>query len=299
MRVFVTGATGWIGSAVVEELLSNGHDVLGLVRSDTSAAALERSGAKALRGDLDDLDSIRGGAEKADAVIHLANKHDFTDPAASNLAERNAVQSIGDVLAGSHRPLLIASGVTGVAPGRIIAETDRSQSHGLESPRGGSENLALDYVERGVDTRIIRFAPTVHGAGDTGFTAGIVALARGKGVSGYIGDGASRWAAIHRADAARVVCLGLERTLAPGTILHAVAETGIESRDIAEAIGRRLDLPVSSIPTEDAWGHFGWLSMFFGMDIAASSERTQTALGWTPSEPTLLQDLGGVAYFSD
>jgi nucleoside-diphosphate-sugar epimerase len=297
MHVFVTGATGWIGSAVVQQLLANGHGVLGLARSHSAAASLEQSGAQPLLGDLDDLDSIRAGADKSDAVIHLANKHDFTDPAASNLAERNAVQAIGEVLSGSQRPFLVASGVTGVAPGRIVTENDRSNFHGLDSPRGGSENLALDYAEHGVNTRIVRFAPTVHGAGDHGFLAALVALAREKGVSGYIGDGSSRWAAIHRNDAGRVVRLGLEHALEPGTVLHAVAEKGIRSSDIAEAIGGGLDVPITSISADDAWGHFGWLSMFYGMDIPASSDTTQAALGWEPSEPTLLQDLQDGSYF--
>lgn len=297
MHVFVTGATGWIGSAVVEQLVGHGHDVVGLARSDASAASLQRSQARALRGDLDDLASIRAGAENADAVIHLANKHDFTDQAVSNRAERNAVEAIADVLAGSHRRFLIASGVTGIAPGRIVTEQDRSASHGLDSPRGGSENLALDYVERGVDTRIARFAPTVHGQGDHGFAAALVAIAREKGVSGYIGDGTNRWAAIHRDDAGLVVRLGLEHALEPGTVLHAVTEQGVASRDIAEAIGRGLHVPVDSIPPDDAWGHFGWVSMFYGMDIAASSETTQAALAWTPKGPTLVEDFDSGFYF--
>jgi nucleoside-diphosphate-sugar epimerase len=297
MRIFVTGATGWIGSAVVDELLSNGHEVVGLARSDASAALLKAKGARPQRGDLDDLDSIRAGAENADAVIHLANKHDFTNPAVSNRAERDAVETIGNALAESHRPLLIASGVTGIAPGRIITEHDRSPFHGPDSPRGGSENLALEYVELGVDTRIVRFAPTVHGDGDPGFMAALVAVARDKGASAYIGGGSSRWAAIHRNDAARVVRLGLERALEPGTVLHAVAETGVTAREIAEAIGRGLNVPVVSVPADDAGDHFGWLAMFYGTDIAARSDITQANLAWTPSEPTLVEDLDSGPYF--
>jgi nucleoside-diphosphate-sugar epimerase len=296
MNVFVTGATGWIGSAVAEELLGHGHEVTGLARSDASASLLQARGVRPLRGDLDDPDSVRAGAEKADAVIHLAFKHDFTDLQASARAERDAVAAIGDVLAGSSRRFLLAAATTFLAPGRTLTERDRSPFYGLETPRGGDENLALEYAGRGVDVRSIRFAPTVHGKGDTGFTATLVATARAKGVSGYVGDGTTRWAAVHRRDAARVVRLGLERELSPGTVLHAVAETGIASREIAEAIGRALGVPAASIPAGEAAGHFGWLAMFFGLDIAASSDATQAALAWTPEGPALLEDLAAGSY---
>jgi nucleoside-diphosphate-sugar epimerase len=215
----------------------------------------------------------------------------------SNRAERGAVEAIGNILAGSHRPFLVASGITGIAPGRTITEHDRSPFHGPGSPRGASENLALGYVERGVDTRIVRFAPTVHGDGDHGFMAALVAVAQDKDASAYIGDGSSRWAAIHRNDAGRVVRLGLERALEPGTVLHAVAETGVASREIAEAIGRGLNLPVVPIPAGDAADHFGWLAMFYGADIAARSEVTQQTLAWTPGGPTLAADLASGSYF--
>ncbi len=296
MRVFTTGASGWIGSAAVDDLLAAGHEVVGLARSDASAASLEAKGARVRRGDLDDLDSIRAGAEDADAVVHLANKHDFENPAVSNKAEREAVQAIGTVLAGSNRPFLLASGVTGVVQGRAATEHDRSPFHGPDSPRGGSENLALEYVERGVNTVSVRFAPTVHGEGDHGFMAALVGVAREQGVAGYVGDGTSRWSAVHRSDAGRVLRLGLEKAPA-GAVLHAVAEHGVPSRDIAEAIGRGLDVPVASISPEDAFGHFGWVSMFFAMDIAAQSTITQELLGWAPAGPTLSQDLDGESYF--
>jgi nucleoside-diphosphate-sugar epimerase len=191
MRVFVTGASGWIGSAAVDELLSAGHEVTGLARSDASAAALEAKGVRVRRGDLDDLASLRAGAEAAEAVIHLANKHDWSNPAASNAAERAAVQTIGDVLVGSDRRFLLASGVAALAQDRAATEDDASPFHGPESPRGGSENLALEFVDRGVQTVSLRFAPTVHGTGDHGFIAAIAAIARRKGVSGYPGDGAT------------------------------------------------------------------------------------------------------------
>ena len=210
MRVFVTGASGWIGSATVDELLAAGHEVTGLARSDASAAVLQAKGVRVHRGDLDDLASIRAGAEAAEAVIHLANKHDWSNPAASSAAERAAVQTIGDALAGTGRPFLLAAGVAGLTQGRPAAESDPSPFHGPDSPRGGSENLALEYADRGVHAVSLRFAPTVHGAGDHGFIAAIAAVARAKGVSGYPGDGTNRWAAVHRSDAARLVAFGLD-----------------------------------------------------------------------------------------
>ncbi len=296
MRVFVTGASGWIGSAAVDELLAAGHDVVGLARSDASAAALTAKGASVRRGDLDDLESIRAGAADAEAVVHLANKHDFTDPAVSNRAERAAVQAIGDVLEGSGRPFLLASGAAGLVTGRPATEEDPSPFTGPDAPRGGSENLALEYVERGVHAVSLRFAPTVHGDGDHGFIATLVGVAREKGVSGYVGDGAARWSAVHRSDAARAVVLGLEKAPA-GALLHVVAEEGVPTREIAEAIGRGLDVPVVSVAPEGAQAHFGWIGGFFGMDMSAASSHTQQLLGWTPTGPTLREDLAGGSYF--
>ncbi|SDP49836.1 Nucleoside-diphosphate-sugar epimerase [Nakamurella panacisegetis] len=295
MRVFVTGASGWIGSAAVDELLAAGHEVTGLARSDASAAAVEAKGAHVRRGDLDDLESIRAGAEAADAVVHLANKHDFADPAVSNAAERGAVQTIGDALAGSNRPFLLASGVVGLAHGRPAVETDRSPFHGPESPRGGSENLALEFADRGVRTVSLRFAPTVHGAGDHGFISVIAGIAREKGVSGYPGAGTNRWAAVHRSDAGRLVALALEKAPA-GSRLHAVAEEGVPTREIAEAIGRTFDLPVVSIDPGDVADHFGWIGRYFAMEGATSSAATQALLGWTPTGPGLVEDIDTGAY---
>jgi nucleoside-diphosphate-sugar epimerase len=295
MRVFVTGASGWIGSAAVDELLADGHDVTGLARSDASAAALAAKGVHVLRGDLDDLAAIRSGAEAAEAVLHLANKHDWSNPAASNAAERAAVQTIGDALAGTNRPFLLASGVAALAQGRPASENDPSPFHGPDSPRGGSENLALEFLDRGVHTVSLRFAPTVHGAGDHGFIAIIAAVARQKGVSGYVGEGTNRWAAVHRSDAGRLVALGLEKAPA-GALLHAVAEDGIPTREIAEAIGQAFDLPVASIAPDDAPGHFGFIGTFFSMDLSATSAATRELLGWTPTGPTLVADIEAGAY---
>jgi nucleoside-diphosphate-sugar epimerase len=295
MRVFVTGASGWIGSATVDELLAAGHEVTGLARSDASAAALQAKGARVRRGDLDDLASIRAGAEAAEAVIHLANKHDWSNPANSITAEVGAVQTIGDALAGTGRPFLLASGVAGLTRGRPAAENDPSPFHGPDSPRGGSENLALEFVDRGVHTVALRFAPTVHGVGDHGFVAMIAAVAREKGVSGYPGDGTNRWAAVHRSDAARLVALGLAKAPA-GARLHAVAEEGVPAREIAEAIGRALGLPVRSIAPDDVHGHFGFIGTFFSMDLTATSAATRELLGWAPAGPTLIEDLDAGAY---
>ena len=295
MHVFVTGASGWIGSATVDELLAAGHEVTGLARSDASATALQAKGVHVRRGDLDDLASIRAGAEAAEAVIHLANKHDWSNPAASAAAERAAVQTIGDALAGTNRPFLLASGVAGLTQGRPASEDDPNPHHGPESPRGGSENLAFEYIDRGVHTVSLRFAPTVHGAGDHGFIAIIAAVARDKGVSGYPGDGTNRWAAVHRSDTARMIALGLAKAPA-GARLHAVAEEGIPTRDIAEAIGRALGLPVTSIAPDDVQDHFGWIGTFFSMDLAATSAMTRELLGWAPTGPTLIEDIDTGGY---
>ena len=295
MRVFVTGASGWIGSATVDDLLANGHQVTGLARSDASAAALAAKGATVLRGDLDDLDSLRRGADEAQAVVHLANKHDWNDVAATARAERGAVETICETLAGSDRPFVLASGVAGLTPGRPSLESDRSPYVGPDSPRGGTENLALDYVERGVRSISARFAPTVHGIGDHGFIALIAAAARRHGVSGYVGDGSAAWSAVHVSDAARLIRLGLEKAPA-GTIMHAVAEQALSTKEIAEAIGAALGLPVTSIAPEQAVEHFGFIGQFFAMDLRSASAATQELLDWTPFGPTLFDDIKAGGY---
>ena len=288
MRVFVTGASGWIGSAVVEELLAAGHDVVGLVRSDASAAAVAALGATAVRGRLDDLDSLRRGAADADATVHLANKHDWTNPAESNRAERAAVETIAESLVGTHRPFVLASGV-------VAGETEPSPFVGPDSLRGGSENRAFDFIDQGVRAIAARFAPTVHGVRDHGFIALITDAARRTGVSAYVGDGSNAWSAVHRSDAARLVRLGLEQAPA-GARLHAVAEDAVPTRLIAEAIGARLGLPTTSVAPGDAVDHFGFIGQFFGRDMSSSSELTRTTYGWDPTGPTLLEDIAAGAY---
>ncbi|MBT2501536.1 SDR family oxidoreductase [Curtobacterium sp. ISL-83] len=295
MHVFVTGASGWIGSATVDDLLAAGHTVTGLARSDASARALEAKGVTVLRGDLDDLDAIRRGAAEADGVVNLANKHDWSDPAASNRAERASIETIAEALAGTDRPFVFSSGVAALAPGRPAQETDPSRAVGPDSPRGGGENRAFEFVDQGVRAIAARFSPTTHGTGDHGFIAAIVAAARTRGVSGYVGDGANEWAAVHVSDAARLVRLGLEGAPA-GTRMHAVAESGIPTRAIAEAIGDALGVPTTSIDPSDAVEHFGFIGQFFGMDMSATSEATRALLGWEPTGPTLLEDIAAGAY---
>ncbi|MDI6412927.1 SDR family oxidoreductase [Streptomyces albus] len=295
MRAFVTGATGWIGSAVVDELLAAGHQVVGLARSEESERKLTAKGATAHRGDLDDLEALRRGAAEAEAVIHLANKHDWGNPAESDRAERAAVAALGDSLAGSGRPLIVASALSGLVEGRPATEADASPAVGPRSNRGGSENLALDYAAEGVRSVIVRFAPSVHGHGDWGFVNFLTAAARERGSSGYIGDGSTAWSAVHRTDAARLVRLGMEQAPA-GTRLHAVAEESVTTKEIAEAVGRSLGLPVVSVAPEDAGPHFGFVGRFFASTMTAESKVTQQLLSWEPGGPTLVEDIDAGAY---
>lgn len=295
MRAFVTGATGWIGSAVVDELISAGHQVIGLARSDRAEQALAAKGAGIVRGDLDDLASLRRGAAQADAVIHMANKHDWGNPAESDRSERAAVLVLGDTLAGTDRPFVVAAPLSGLVEGRPATEADVSPAIGPDSNRGGSENLALDYVAQGVRTVITRFAPSVHGRGDWGFVNFLTAAARKQGVSGYVGDGSAAWSAVHRGDAARLIRLGMEQAPA-GARLHAVAEESVTTKAIAEAIGRSLGLPVDSVPPQDAEAHFGFVGSFFASTMTASSNATRQLLRWEPAGPSLLADIDAGAY---
>ena len=293
MRVFVTGATGWVGSAVVDELIGAGHQVLGLTRSDQGAAALAAKGADVHRGSLEDLDSLRTGAAQADGVIHTAFNHDFSKFVENCAEDQRAIEALGAVLEGSDRPLLTSSGVAYLAPGRTGTEADTPPPGVL--PRK-SEEATRALMARGVRATTIRLAPSVHGHGDHGFVPILIQLARAKGVSAYIGEGLNRWPGVHRLDAAQVYRLALERS-ADGPF-HAVAEEGVPLKAIAEVIGRRLNLPVVSKSPEEAAEHFGWFERFAGMDAPASSERTQALLGWTPQHPGLIADIDHPAYFA-
>ncbi|XVS67155.1 SDR family oxidoreductase [Actinosynnema sp. CA-299493] len=295
MRVFVTGASGWIGSAVTDELLAHDHEVVGLARSDESAAALEARGVTAHRGSLDDVDSLAAGAEAADGVVHLAFKHDFADYAGAGRSEHAAVRRMLDTIEGTGKPFLFASGVASDITDRPLTEDDPSPHHGADSPRGGSENLALSYADRGVRPVAVRFAASVHGMGDPGFVSTLTKVAKQRGAVGYLGDGSNRWPAVHRSDAARLVRLALAQAPA-GSRVHAVAEGGLPIRDIAAALGDHLGLHTVSVAPEDAEAHFGWIGHFAGMDLTASSARTRELLGWTPTGPTLFADIAAGAY---
>ena len=296
MRIFITGATGWIGSAVTDELLANGYEVVGLARSDRSAATLEAKGAGVHRGDLDDLEALAAAAKDADGVIHLAMDHTrLGDPAASWRREHDVVAAMLDALRGTDRPFLIASGLATLAEGRPATEDDPSPYVGPDSMRGGSENLALGYAEQGVRPVALRFAPTTHGTRDHGFTATLKQIAQATGVTGYVGDGANPWPAVHVSDAARLARLALEKAPA-GFRAHAVAEEGIPLRDIAAALGARYDLPTRSIAPEDAADHFGWMARFVGMGMRATAAKTAETLGWRPTGPTLFEDIAAGAY---
>ena len=295
MRVFVTGATGFIGSAVVRELLDAGHQVTGLARSDKAAALLAAVGAEVHRGDLGDLETLRNGAAAADGVIHTAFNHDFSvSRQEASAVDRGVITAMAEALVGSDRPLLITSGTGVRAPGQIATEDTVPTAD--PTGRVANERLALSFVERGVRAAVVCFPPSVHGHGDHGFSPILIDIARSKGVSGFPGEGANRWAAVHRLDAAHLFRLAVEQKPA-GARLHGVGDEGIRVKEIAETIGRHLNLPVRSIPPEDVSAHFGFLGAFFSMDSPASSSLTQKLLGWQPKQPSLIADLEQGHYF--
>jgi nucleoside-diphosphate-sugar epimerase len=294
MRFFITGASGWIGSAVTRELIDAGHRVGGLARSDASAARVRELGGDVVRGSLTDLDVLADAAGTADGVIHLGFVHDFDDFATSIAIDRAALEALGGALEGSGRALVLASGFAGLAPGAVATE-ETPHDPAVAGPRAGNAQLADGFAERGVAVVFARFAPTVHGIGDHGFISAIAQVARERGVSAYVGDGTNRWGAVHRLDAAHLVRLAAERPRV-ARIVHASAEEGIPTRSIAEALGDRLGLPTISVPAGDADAHFGWIGRFFGGDLAGSSTLTRERLGWEPTGPTLLDDIAAGAY---
>ncbi len=296
MRVFITGGTGFVGSAVVKELTSAGHQVLALARTEAAAASLSAAGAEAHPGALDDHDSLRRGASGCDGVIHTAFIHDFSNIAASGEVDVRAIGVIGDALAGSARPFVVTSvcGLAGV--GRIGTEEDAADANAGAAHRFASEKAALALAERDVRASVVRLPPSVHGDGDYGFVPALIRIARERAGSAYIGDAQNRWPAVHRLDAARLYRLALEKG-APGGRYHAVAEEGIPTKKLAEVIGQQLRLPISSISPEQAAAHFGWLWRFFASDVPSSSALTRERLGWQPQHPELLADLEHGRYF--
>jgi nucleoside-diphosphate-sugar epimerase len=295
MRVFVTGATGFIGSAIVQELITAGHQVLGLARSDAGAKSLVAAGAQVHRGDLEDLESLSSGAAMSDGVIHLAFNHDFSKYMDNCQADRRAIEALGSVLAGSDRPLVVTSGTAVVfTPGRVATE-DEPPTPSSMSPRSVSEEATTVMVSRGVRASAMRL-PQVHNRIKQGLITYLIEIAREKGVSAYVGDGRNRWPAAHLIDTARLYRLALEKGSA-GAQYHAVAEEGVPLRDIAEVIGRGLNVPVVSKSPEEVADHFGWLGFFVGVDAPASSAKTQERLGWRPTQTGLISDLDHARYF--
>ncbi len=293
MRVFVTGASGWVGSAVTRQLLATGHTVLGLARSDERAAEVAAAGAEVHRGSLEDLASLRAGAAQADGVIHTAFNHDFSRFAQNGEDEKAAIAALGEALAGTNKPLIVTSGTGMLTPGQLV--TENTSNFGGHVPRA-PEAAVFAWTDKGVRTSVVRLPPSTHGKGDKGFLRVVADTAKQKGVSAYIGDGQNHWPGVHRDDAAKLFCLALEKGRAGG-VYHAVAEQGVPFRELAEAIGEGLGLPVVSIGADKVEEHFGWFARFAQIDNIASSEKTRTELGWNPTGPTLLDDIKAGHYF--
>ncbi|MFC3161596.1 Nucleoside-diphosphate-sugar epimerase [Chryseobacterium arachidis] len=298
MKVFVTGATGFVGTAVVQELLGAGHEVLGLARSEESAKKLIEAGAEAYYGDLTDFESLKSGAKAADAVIHLGFVHDFGRFQEMCELDKEVINAIGDALVGTEKPFLITSGTALFSKDGITTEHDRSVNH--PHPRIATENAADDQVAKGVNVAVIRLSPSVHGEGDKiGFVPLFIKIAKEKGVSAIIGDGNNHWPAVHRLDAAKLYRLALEKPFEKGTRYHAVAEEGIQLKKVATEIAERLNIPLVSLNSHEAESHFSWFTHFAKLDNLSSSIQTRKALGWNPVHPTLLEDLKDSCYFSE
>jgi nucleoside-diphosphate-sugar epimerase len=298
MRVLVTGATGFIGSAVVQELLGAGHQVVGLARSDKAAAAAAAAGAEVFRGSLQDTDGLREAAGSADGVIHTGYIHDFSptaNPAAAAAVDGGAIAAFGEALAGTGKPLVVASGLPAPKPGETVTE-DTTAPENPHYPRV-SERTAVALADRSIRASVVRLPPSVHGEGDYAFVPSLIAIARDKGASAYVGDGANVWPAVHRLDAARLFRLALEQAPA-GTLLNGVGDEGVPFREIAEVIGRHLNVPVKSITAEEAQAHFGGFALFAQFNVPASSARTQARFGWRPAEPGLIADLDQGHYYT-
>lgn len=294
MRVFVTGATGFVGSAVVQELINHGHKVLGLARTDVAAGSLAAAGAEVHRGSLEDLDSLQSGATLADGVIHLAFIHDFNNYGPAAETDRRAIETMGTALAGSNKPLVVTSGTLLIErKGPLATEEDKPTPN---FPRK-SEQTAIELAAKGVRASTVRLPPSVHGEGDHGFVPMIINTAREKKASAYVGDGMNRWPAVHRLDAAHLYRLVLEKGAA-GASYHAIGDEGVPTKEIAKAIGRGLNVPVVSKSSEDAASHFGWMARFFSVDGPASSKRTEQELGWRPAQRGLIEDIEKAGYFT-
>lgn len=306
MRVFVTGASGWIGTPTVAELVGAGHEVVGLARSDASAAKVEAAGGTVLRGDLTSVDALAAAAREADAVVHLAFDHALAfgagDFAAAAEMDRTVVEAMGEALVGTDSAFLVASGTGVISPGRVATENDGHEPNpqlggGMEI-RWQTGEWALGLADRGVRSTVVRLAPTNHGEGDTGFVKQLVETARAKGLSAYVGDGSNRWPAGARGDTAALIRLAIEKAPA-GSTLHAVSEEGVELGAVAEVIGRHLDVPVGAIPVDQANEHFGFLGQLVALDIPASSAITRELTGWQPTRPGLLEDLEAHFYYRE
>jgi nucleoside-diphosphate-sugar epimerase len=296
MRVFITGATGFVGSAVVANLISAGHKIVGLARSEAAAKLLLAAGAEVHRGDLQDLDSLRSGAAAADAVIHTGFIHDFARFKEVCGVDARAIDALSSVLAGSDKPLIVTAGLAHIASGRPANEDDSGPLVTDAYPRVSEQQAAL-AAARKIRVSVVRLAPSVHGDGDHGFVSFLINIAREKGVSAYVGEGLNRWAAVHRHDAAQLYRLVLERD-SVGANYHGAAEEGVALRDIAEAIGRGLNLPVVSVSRDEAINHFGWFTTFTVLDCPASSAKTRAQLGWHPTQVGLISDINQGRYFS-